>query len=124
MSTLAFLRVARSMNLTLLDLLVLYEVRRANGCKMSDVSRSFGAKNAGHAYQATNRLAQRDLLDLGQSRPGRQMKISLTVAGAAVLNELEGLNYAEALFPGGGGDGSNFPRFDAEDQRGPKRQMA
>jgi DNA-binding MarR family transcriptional regulator len=124
MSTLAFLRVSNSMGLTLLDLIVLYEVRRIPGCKMSDISRSMRDNNPTYAYQSANRLADKDLLNLGQSRPGKQMHLTLTMAGAAVLNELEDLNHAQALFPCRSGDGSNFRELAAGDQGVSERKMA
>lgn len=91
MSTLAFLRVARSMNLGLLDLTVLYELRRVPGRSMSDVAGVMQCKHPAHISSVLDKLNGRALVDFGQPKPGKRTALKLTPAGAAVLTELEGM---------------------------------
>lgn len=86
---LPFLRLARSMRLTVMDMTILYEVRSIPGIRMTDLSARLGSTKGG-IHACLYRLQDRGLLVVHQVKLGKAIKnINVTEAGAAVCAELE-----------------------------------
>lgn len=77
------------MRLTVLDMMILYEVRSMPAVRMTDLSYRLG-KTKGGIHAALYRLQDRGLVQVHQVKLGKAIKnITVTEAGAAVCQELD-----------------------------------